>query len=131
MTETQTSQLLALRPQILTGQTQTPIEEFQNKSLRPILKLQNDLLIKAFRQYIEKHKSRFDKLNTSEKNDFVIRALRQDHQFRHFLRGVVVGHFTDEEWLFFELNENEVNKRTMKLVEQRLLSQLEVLSLNG
>ena len=128
MTESQTNQLVALRPLISTEASYTDVEQFQNETLRPILKLLNNTLLYVFRQYIEKHKSPFSKFSVIEKQAYVVRSLRQDHQFRHFVRGIVAGHFTNKEWVFFDANENEVNKRIMKMIEQRLNSQLEELS---
>lgn len=89
--------------------------------------MQNDLLIGAFRQYISRHKDTFRKLSVAEQQLFVAKSLRQDHQFRHFVRGIIAGHFTETEWRQFVDNEDEINKRMMKLAEQRIISQLTVI----
>ena len=128
MTESQTTQLVAMRPLISTEVAYTDVEQFQNETLRPILKLLNNTLLFVFRQYTEKHKSPFSKLSVIEKQAYIARSLRQDHQFRHYVKGIVAGHFTTKEWIFFDANENEVNKRIINMIEQRLNSQLEELT---
>ncbi|WP_221391670.1 hypothetical protein [Dyadobacter sp. NIV53] len=127
MTAIDNNRILALRPEIETEPAFTVSEQFQNQTLRPVLKMQNDLLIGAFRQYISRHKDTFRKLSVAEQQLFVAKSLRQDHQFRHFVRGIIAGHFTETEWRQFVDNEDEINKRMMKLAEQRIISQLTVI----
>ena len=50
----------------LTFRTETEVEKFQNDTLRPILKLQNDLLIHVFIQYCQQRKGLFFKLSDKE-----------------------------------------------------------------
>ena len=45
-------------------------ERFQNETLRPILKLQNPLLIEVFYNYIEKRKGVFFELSLPKKLDY-------------------------------------------------------------
>ena len=57
--------LLELRPvvgaaRILPNMSEE--ERFQNQTLRPILKLQNDLLLASFQKYIVRGKNRFHEL---------------------------------------------------------------------
>ena len=127
MTVSHNNQLLALRPEITTEPSATIAEQFQNQTLRPILKLQNELLIRVFRQYIFKHKDTFRKLSPTEQQIYVVKSLRQDPQLRHLLRGIIIGHFTETEWQQFTDYEDEINKRIIKLIEQRLVNQLSII----
>jgi len=115
---------MTARPEIQTETADTIEEEFQNRTLRPILKMQNDLLILAFRQYMINQKINLKKLSISEQQEVIKVALKKDQHFRHFMRGLVAGHFTKPEWEIFFAHENELNKRIINLVEQRLTSQL-------
>ena len=124
MTSQHTNQLLALRPIILTEPAESVAEKFQNQTLRPILKLQNGLLLKAFRNYVKKHKNVFEKLSPQEREKYITHALTQDLIFRHFIRGIIAGHFTHDEWTIFEIHEEEINKRMIALAKQRLISQI-------
>ena len=54
--------LKSIRPDILSATINDDMsidERFQNLVLRPVVKLQNDLLIEVLRNYISKHKSVF------------------------------------------------------------------------
>ncbi|MFT6723064.1 MAG: hypothetical protein ACJA1V_001129, partial [Flavobacteriaceae bacterium] len=56
---TRSDAFLSLRPEIQNVQLNSASlqeESFQNQSLRPILKLQNNLLILVLKQYFSKHK---------------------------------------------------------------------------
>ena len=62
--------LLRIRPQIKKIQqfpTTSPDERFQNETIRPILKLQNPLLLVVFQHYIEKRKGVFYELGVEKK----------------------------------------------------------------
>ena len=61
--ETRDQNLLNLRPEILSAklsENMSSEERFQNTTLRPIIKLQQDLLILVFKNYINKHKNVVD-----------------------------------------------------------------------
>jgi len=68
------AQLLQLRPEILSARvddTMSADEQFQNGTLRPVVKLQNDLLVEAFRNYIKKHKNVFYTLNIDRRMEYM------------------------------------------------------------
>ena len=95
------------------------IENFQNQTIRPILKLQNDLLIRVFDHYLQKRKTRTDK----QEPDFIQGVIQKNAALRQLLTGLVVGHFTLAEWAFFARHEAELSRRTANLIVQRLQSQ--------
>jgi hypothetical protein len=51
----------------ISDQTSTE-ESFQNRTLRPILKFQNDLLIASFKNYISTHKNIFYSYSVEKKS---------------------------------------------------------------
>lgn len=119
--------LIALRPLIPTiidKNAVNPAELFQNRTLRPILKLQNDLLDAIFKQYIIKRKGAFHKLSASKKVEYIENSIRKDTKFKNLLVGVITGHFTLEEWERFIEEEGELTKRMTNLLVQRLTSQV-------
>jgi len=66
--------LLRIRPEIKKTKsfdTMGVEERFQNETLRPILKLQNPLLIEVFHNYIEKRKGVFYELSLEKKLDYI------------------------------------------------------------
>lgn len=109
-------------------QAESEVEQFQNIVLRPILKLQNDLLIQVFIQYCHQRKGLFFKLSDKDKSLYIDQSIRKDMKFKHYLEGIIAGHFTLEEYQLFLQNEEELTKRMIHLLIQRLQSQLLLLT---
>ncbi|WP_299518697.1 glyoxalase, partial [uncultured Flavobacterium sp.] len=62
-------------------------ERFQNLTIRPILKLQNDLFVDVFKNYISKHKNDFYSYSTEKKLQFIENSIQKDIKFRNSLKG--------------------------------------------
>ncbi len=125
--ETRDSALLHLRPEILSAKITTNMsadECFQNKTLRPVVKLQHDLLLAAFRNYIAKHKNVFYDLNVEKKMDYIENAIHKDMKFRNSLKGMIIGQFTLDEFEIYIQNSSALNKRMMDIVKERLKDNL-------
>lgn len=121
--ENRNIQLLALRPNIPSAQlfeTTSADETFQNKTLRPIAKFQNDLLVEVFRNYIQKRKNIFLQLTAAKRLDYIENAIQKDMKFRNSLKGIIIGQFTLEEYRIYIQNSSALNKRMMNIVKERL-----------
>lgn len=117
--------LLALRPQVDSEATDmTAAEQFQNETLRPLLKLQNDLVLTVFRDYLTKRKNTFAQMATNDQLIYIDHTVRQDQKFKNLLVGLVLGHFTADEWLAFRNDEAELTRRLVTLLIQRVQHQL-------
>lgn len=101
-------------------------EQFQNEVLRPILKLQNELLIASFKNYIAKNKGDFANFTSEKKNAFVENSIQKDTKYRNTLKGFVVGLFTLQEYETYASNTSNLNKRIMSMLQERLKSQLQL-----
>lgn len=101
-------------------------EKFQNQTLRPILKLQNDLFIAVLNNYINKHNSNFYSLAVEKKLQFIENAIKKDIKFRNSLKGMVIGIFTLSEYEVYIQNSSALNKRMMDMLIERLKSQLQL-----
>jgi len=124
---TRSEKLLQQRPDIPTSKINDQMgseEYFQNAVLRPILKLQNDLFISVFKNYIKKHKNVFYELSIEKKQRYVEHAIQKDIKFRNSLKGMIIGMFTVEEYETYKLNSSALNKRMMNLLIVRLKDQL-------
>jgi hypothetical protein len=108
---------------ILEKEAESAFEKFQNEVLRPILKLQNDLLFEIFKTYLDKRKGTFYKLSEKEQMVYIDQTVRKDMKFKHYLEGIITGMFTLEEYAKFIENEDELTKRTINLLVQRLQNQ--------
>lgn len=101
-------------------------EAFQNQTLRPILKLQNDLFLASFENYITKNKKDFYSLSTEKKLLLIENSIQKDIKFRNALKGMVIGLFTLEEYQTYIQNSSNLNKRMMNMLIERLKSQIQL-----
>jgi hypothetical protein len=128
--ETRDSVLLNLRPKInsaIVNSNMSDEEIFQNRTIRPIVKLQNDILIQVFKHYIEKHKNVFYDLPIDKRLDYIENAIHKDMKFRNSLKGIIIGMFTTKEHNEYTNNSSALNKRMMSIVKERLKSNVQLL----
>lgn len=97
-------------------------ERFQNLTIRPILKLQNDLFVEVFKNYIAKYKNDFYAFSVEKKLLFVENAIQKDIKFRNSFKGMVIGLFTIDEYAEYIQNSSSLNKRMMNMLIERLKS---------
>ncbi len=101
-------------------------ELFQNQTIRPILKLQNDLFIAVFLNYINKNKRDFYSYSVEKKLQTIENSIQKDIKFRNSLKGIVMGLFTIDEYDTYIQNSSNLNKRMMNLLIERLKSQVQL-----
>ncbi|PKP16374.1 MAG: glyoxalase [Bacteroidetes bacterium HGW-Bacteroidetes-23] len=108
---------------VVTEQSSTE-ERFQNVTIRPILKLQNDLFVDVFKNYISKYKNDFYSYSTEKKLQFIENSIQKDIKFRNSLKGMVIGLFTINEYEEYIKNSSNLNKRMMNMLIERLKSNI-------
>jgi hypothetical protein len=101
-------------------------ERFQNKTLRPIIKLQNDLFLAVFKNYIRKYKNVFYNLSLEKKMIYIENAIQKNIKFRNSLKGMVIGQFTTIEYDIYIQNSSALNKRIMNIIMERLKDQVQL-----
>ena len=101
-------------------------ELFQNEVIRPILKLQNDLFIASFLNYISKYKRDFYTRTVENKLSIIENAIQKDIKFRNALKGMIIALFTTDEYALYIKNSSSLNKRMMNLLIERLKSQVQL-----
>lgn len=109
----------------VTAQSSTE-ESFQNEVLRPVLKLQNDLFIASFLNYISKNKADFYTHTVEKKMAIIENAIQKDIKFRNALKGMIIGLFTADEYGVYIKNSSSLNKRMMSMLTERLKSQVQL-----
>ena len=131
--EARDNNVLELRGESLgTITSQSSLEEvFQNKTLRPILKLQNDLFIQVFINYAMKKKNVFFSLTPEKKMAYIENVIQRDIKFRNSLKGMVIAFFTLEEYAEYIQNSSNLNKRMMNMLIERLKSQIQLIELDA
>lgn len=102
-------------------------EAFQSKTLRPILKLQNEIYLMMFQDYASRKISDFNSLTTEKKQSFIDQSLRKDHALRNIFIGMTIGMFTAEEMKTYIPDKNIFNKRMITMLTERLKSQMKLM----
>ncbi|WP_103864870.1 MULTISPECIES: glyoxalase [Aquimarina] len=128
--ENRETNLLAIRPQLLNARVSANMsddEQFQNKTIRPIIKLQGELLIEVFKNYIQKRKNTFYELSLEKRFDYIENAIQKDMKFRNSLKGMIIGQFTIEEYMSYLKSSSSLNKRMMNIVKERLQDNIQLL----
>lgn len=114
--------LIGIRPHLdLPSSPDTSeMETFQNQTLRPLLKFQNDLLVSLLEGQLEKRKIKIDR--SSAKTIFfdLEKMIKRDTSFKNGLLYSIVGLMTSEEVAFFQKHKSECSKRIINMVIQRL-----------
>ncbi len=128
--ENRESNLLAIRPQLLNARVSENMssdEQFQNRTIRPIVKFQGNLLLEVFRNYIKKRKNTFYEISLEKRLAYIENAIQKDMKFRNSLKGIIIGQFTVEEYLTYTQNSSSLNKRMMNIVKERLQDNVQLL----
>lgn len=126
---TRSEDLLSIRPSISSAKiydSMSSDELFQNKTLRPIIKMQHDLFIVVFKNYIVKRKNVFYDLSLTKQLAYIDNAIHKDMKFRNSVKGMIIGQFTVEEYELYITNSSSLNKRMMNIVKERLVSSIQL-----
>tara|TARA_B100000780_G_scaffold20366_1_gene13142 strand:+ start:10173 stop:10562 length:390 start_codon:yes stop_codon:yes gene_type:complete len=122
-----TYDLLKIRPDIKKIESfdkMSKNEHFQNETLRPILKMQNPILLEVFRNYIDTRKGVFYKLSNETRLEYIEKTLQKDQKIQNYIKGIIIGHFTIKEFNLYSQNISALNKRIMSLVIKRIKDQV-------
>tara|TARA_R110000868_G_scaffold219921_1_gene471047 strand:- start:1295 stop:1699 length:405 start_codon:yes stop_codon:yes gene_type:complete len=123
-----TQKLLSIRPLIASAKIMPEMsddERFQNQTLRPIIKLQNDLLLASFKNYIKKMKNTFYELKLEKRMEYITKAIQKDVKLRNSMKGMIIGQLTVDEYEIYIQNSSALNKRMMNMVIKRLEDQIQ------
>ena len=117
--------LLGLREEILTEKSeQTPIEQFQNTTIRPILKYQHTILIVFFNSNVHVQYIVSTNYSKLKKQNQVKLFVSKQLAFRAQLLGMVSGLFTDAEFDFYLSEKVNIDKRITNMILERFFSTL-------
>lgn len=116
---------LDLRPIIKTEEFEksTDEEKFQTLTLRPILKLQNELLLGLFKNHMTESKNTYYSLSPENKVLFIVNSLQKNIVLKNKLIGVTLGMLTLDEFAVYITNTSLYNKRIISLIIERIRSQ--------
>jgi hypothetical protein len=100
------------------------IELFQNQTLRPVIKMQHDLLIASFKNYIAKRKIDFSTLTDQKKRSKTKAVFVKDINYKNLTLGFIIGAFSADEYAYYSLNSSELNRRILQIITQRVQDSL-------
>jgi catechol 2,3-dioxygenase-like lactoylglutathione lyase family enzyme len=123
--------LRQIRPAVpVDTSAQQPMERFQSRTLRPICKLQNPLILTTVARYLQKYNTGFGRMDRADQEAKVRNLLKEDRRLKRSLVGLVAGHFTADEYAFYLDHQREVRRRLVALFTQRVLDQIDGLPLD-
>jgi len=112
-----------LPPSITEGVLSTE-EAFQNKTVRPIVKTQSELLKRFVLSQLEFMKVDFDQLNALKKKQSLAALILKNQQFKREIIGIIIGQFSLDEFAIYLTMRKEVNRRITQIIHNRMVDQL-------
>ena len=114
--------LLALRPVVATETTDAPgtVGAFLHATLRPVLKLQNDLLLGVVTDFVRDHHIT---LRPTDQQHQLTELLARNTKLRYTVVGLITGQLTAEEYAFYRQHRAELNRRLLEMAQRRVLDQ--------
>jgi hypothetical protein len=108
-------------PKTLLDNVQTEAEDFQNRILRPLIKMQSDLLMAHLMSKLTLLKTDLLGLNRDQQIDCLTQLYIKDQSFRREVIGMIIGHLTLEEYDCYIQQSKELNRRITQIVLQRAI----------
>ena len=114
--------LTALRPTVPTKTTEAEgaVGAFLHATLRPVLKLQNDLLLAVVADFVHDHHII---LRPTDQHHQLTELLTRNTKLRYTIVGLVTGVFTAAEYAFYRPQRAELNRRMLEMALRRVLDQ--------
>ena len=119
--------LLALRP-IINAETtdaESTVGYFLHATLRPVLKLQNALLLAVVADFVRDHHIA---LRLTDQLHQLTELLTRNTKLRYTIVGLITGQFTAAEYAFYRPHRSELNRRLLEMAQHRVLDQAAALS---
>jgi hypothetical protein len=119
--------LLALRPTIpaapaISGPVATA-GDFLHATLRPVLKLQNDLLLQVVADFVRDHHMPLATASLVDQQRQLTELLTRNTKLRYTILGLITALFTAAEYAFYRQHRSELNRRLLELAQRRVLDQ--------
>lgn len=116
--------LLALRPQIATESAEpATVGAFLHATLRPALKLQNDLVLTVVADFAADHHLPLATAEPDHQQHLLAELLARNTKLRATLVGLITGLFTQAEYDFYRQHRAELTRRLLELAQRRVLDQ--------
>ena len=116
-----------VRPQLPDTLTEGELKEeelFQNMVLRPVIKMQHDLLIMRVKSHFISKRVLFNVMDNKKRTEAIIQAFQNDHNLKKEIQGMIIGQLTVLEFQQYLKIERSLNKRIVQMVRNRMIDSL-------
>ncbi len=116
-----------VRPKLPDALTEGELKEeelFQNMVLRPIIKMQHDLLIMRVKSHFISKRVLFNVMDNKKRTEAIIQAFQSDHNLKKEIQGMIIGQLTVLEFQQYLKIERSLNKRIVQMVRNRMIDSL-------
>tara|TARA_B100001564_G_C20025956_1_gene396754 strand:- start:93 stop:464 length:372 start_codon:yes stop_codon:yes gene_type:complete len=96
-------------------------ELFQNMVLRPVIKMQHDVLILRVKSYFTSKRVMFNVMDKQKRTLAIEQAFLGDNAFKKEIQGMILGQLDTTEYQRYLQNERTMNKRIIQIVRNRML----------
>ena len=103
-------------------------ELFQNMVLRPVIKMQHDILILRVQSHFLSKKIVFHMMDKKKRVNAIESAFQNDNAFKKEIQGMILGQLNPEEFQRYLKSERSMNKRIIQMVRNRMLDSILELS---
>lgn len=118
--------LLALRPvlpAVLPASGHATPADFLHHTLRPLLKLQNDVLLAVVADFVRDHHMPLAAASATEQQRLLAELLARNTKLRYIVIGLICGLFTGAELIYYREHRSELNRRLLELATRRVQDQ--------
>jgi len=110
----------SIRPLLKLADTdKKPLELFQNETLRPILKLQQEFTYALLNNHKNYQPKKFAGFNRQQYEAFLSKYLQTNLDLKNQLLGAVIGLLSLVEFEFYKLERKELNRRIIQMQMKR------------
>ena len=116
-----------VRPKLPDTLTEGELKEeelFQNMVLRPVIKMQHDLLIMRVKSHFRSKRILFNLMDNKKRTAAIIQAFQNDHNLKKEIQGMIIGQLTVLEFQQYLKIERSLNKRIVQMVRNRMIDSL-------
>ena len=96
-------------------------ELFQNMVLRPVIKMQHDVLILMVKNYFTSKRVMFNVMDKKKRALAIEQAFLGDNAFKKEIQGMILGQLDTSEYQLYLNYERTMNKRIIQMVRNRML----------
>ena len=116
-----------VRPKLQDAITEGELKEeelFQNMVLRPVIKMQHDLLIMRVKSHFRSKRVLFNVMDNKKGTEAIIQAFQNDHYLKKEIQGMITGQLSLIEYQQYQKSERSLNKRIIQMVRNRMIDSL-------